>query len=141
HVRGKLYVVLGDGTAEKNKLMWWDTGSGWIAIQNRVSDGQVYSVETSRTESTEYEPSAIRATFVKVKFQWTTGAELLGMEILVGGKNAYTFQALGFTSWETIDTAMFVVPPGVKWQWKKLGAKAVSSARSVYIQHNVELMS
>jgi len=71
-IRGRLWYVKGDSTAINNGIMWWDNGTGWVAVNGTTVAGKlIANPETQRHEGNpvcgntnlgQYEETAIQFT-------------------------------------------------------------------------------
>lgn len=111
-VKGRIY------RATDTEIYSVDTGAAWHELQPLIAGSQVYSALASRTEGTEYEPSAVRATSVVASI---AGTGTFAGAIVVGGVTMAEF-GLNATG---VASATFTVPAGKKWKWTKASGTIV----------------
>ena len=79
---------------------------------NKVANGQVYGALTTRTNGTEYEPSATRATLVILEAISTTSSKII---VKVGGVTLAGPIINGTPGEKQVSSLTFICPAGLKW--------------------------
>lgn len=54
-IQGRTYLVLGDGTAANNGIVWWDTGTGWIALNRGAVGTSIPAINAFFPSTTPYD--------------------------------------------------------------------------------------
>jgi hypothetical protein len=147
-LRGRIYVVQGDATEANNGIVWWDTGSTWIAVNGLLdtknvaagkallATGNSYGARTSRSLEAALTPSVSGPTLVTIDLNlsptpgfgksakvYVNGAQIT--ELFCGGTSVESGNRL---------SATFLVPPGQTWEVRDgTGTGGVNSLFSSYL--------